>query len=171
MGLVATVKSLFEETYPLVDFVVDDLSLEELKKINDGSTIMSLAAIYTHVSLAEDGIVQDSAAGGTTLWERGGWAAKTGLTSERGFITEEQAQAMTAATWDLVKQYTAEVRAETLAYIDGLSEADLDREVQLYGNTRNVAYVLSNYAFFHILQHQGEMAALKGVMGKKGMPY
>ena len=171
MSLVATVKELFEETYPLVDFVVDDLSLDELKKVHDGATIMSILAIYTHVALAEDGIVQDSAAGRTTLWERGGWAAKTGLTEERGFISEAQARAMTAVQWEVVRAYTAAVRAETLAYLDSLSDSDMDRAVELYGKQRTVGYVMANYAYFHILQHQGELAALKGVMGKKGMPY
>jgi hypothetical protein len=171
MSTVATIKQMFEETYPLVDFVVDDLSLAELKKVHDGATIMSILAIYTHIALAEDWMIQDLVKGGKQLWESAGWAAKTGLEEKNGFITEEQAQGATDAQWAEIKAYTSAVRASTLAYLETATDEDLAQPKELYGKPRTIGYVVANYAFFHILQHQGEIAALKGVMGKKGMPY
>jgi len=171
MSTVATVKQLFEETYPLVDFVVDDLTLAELKKVHDGATIMSILAIYTHIALAEDWMVQDLVKGGQQLWQSSGWATKIGLEEKNGFISEEQAQSVTEAQWAEIKAYTAAVRASTMAYLDSATDADLAQPKELYGKPRTIGYVIANYAFFHILQHQGELAALKGVMGKKGMPY
>ncbi len=62
------------------------------------------------------------------------------------------------------------MQAATDAYLERLADEDLDREVTMMGGTRQVADALTTVAA-HTLEHSGEIAALKGVQGGKGLPY
>ena len=66
--------------------------------------------------------------------------------------------------------YRASVRAATDAYIANLTPTELDRQVELIGSQRPVADALA-IMVVHIASHGGEIAALKGVQGLKGLPF
>lgn len=54
--------------------------------------IGSAASIYAHVVLSEDGIVNGMLQGKPTLFESGGWSAKTGIQPQAGpFQSDEWA--------------------------------------------------------------------------------
>ncbi len=70
-----------------------------------------------------------------------------------------------------MKEYAEQVQKVTLDYIGTLSDADLDRQVdtQFFG-MQNVAYLLQ-LAAMHAAGHAGDLAAVKGSQGLKGLPF
>jgi len=70
------------------------------------------------------------------------------------------------------REYGKAVYTATDAYIAGLSDADLERKVdtRLIGE-QTVAFVLGTFVAWHVANHCGEIAALKGVQGLKGLPF
>ena len=65
--------------------------------------------------------------------------------------------------------YAEAVWAATDAYLDTLSPGDLDRMVKFAGGERTVADMLL-LGTSQALGHNGEIAALKGIQGAKGLP-
>jgi hypothetical protein len=72
---------------------------------------------------------------------------------------------------DPIKEYAANLQAGVLAHIGSLSDADFDREVetQFFGK-KSVAFLVS-LAGMHAVGHAGDMAAVKGMQGLKGLPF
>lgn len=70
------------------------------------------------------------------------------------------------------REYGKAVYTATDAYIASLSDADLERKVdtRLIGE-QTVAFVLGTFVAWHVANHCGEIAALKGIQGLKGLPF
>jgi uncharacterized damage-inducible protein DinB len=66
-------------------------------------------------------------------------------------------------------EYQSAVRAATDAYLSTLTPEELERNVEFAGGERTVADMLL-LACSHSLGHNGEIAALKGIQGAKGLP-
>jgi uncharacterized damage-inducible protein DinB len=66
-------------------------------------------------------------------------------------------------------EYQKAVWAATDTYLAGLTAEDLDRKVIL-GKREMTAAELLIMAIHQSLSHTGEIAALKGVQGAKGLP-
>lgn len=72
---------------------------------------------------------------------------------------------------DVVNAYGLQVQTSALDYVASLSDADLDREVDTrFFGTQNVGFLLQ-LAGMHTVGHTGDMAALKGIQGLKGLPF
>ena len=61
--------------------------------------------------------------------------------------------------------------AATDAYLAGLPDADLERKVQGPAGDTTVGWMIAVVLGTHFPQHVGEIAALKGVHGLKGLPF
>jgi hypothetical protein len=66
-------------------------------------------------------------------------------------------------------EYQAAVWAATDAFLATLTPEDLDRKVKFAGGERTVADIVLLSAS-QALSHMGEIAALKGAQGSKGLP-
>jgi len=118
----------------------------------------------------EDWMISTWLQGKPPLWETRGWAAKIGVATPPGG----------GGSWDEARQATLELASlmafqeavceATSAYLATLTPEDLDRPVDVFGSERPLATVLI-IVESHILGHMGEIAALKGVQGAKGLPY
>ena len=54
----------------------------------------------------------------------------------------------------------------------GLTPADLERKVDTgFIGEQTIAFVLGNIGVWHVAEHNGEIAALKGAQGLKGLPF
>ena len=62
------------------------------------------------------------------------------------------------------------VRAETDAYLAGLTPEELDRKVTTFMGELPVGAVLALF-IGHQAHHLGEVSALKGAQGVKGLPF
>jgi hypothetical protein len=70
------------------------------------------------------------------------------------------------------REYAKAVYGATDAYIARLSDSGLARKVQTgFIGEQSAAFVISNILGWHIAEHTGEIAALKGVQGLKGLPF
>ncbi len=72
---------------------------------------------------------------------------------------------------DSFQAYAKAVFAQTDAYLAGLSDADLVRKGQGPGGETTLGWFVVNILATHVPQHLGEIAALKGVQGLKGLPF
>jgi hypothetical protein len=70
-----------------------------------------------------------------------------------------------------VNEYGARLTKLAGDYIASLSDADLDRqlETQFFG-IQSVGYMLQ-LAAMHAVGHAGDIAAIKGIQGVKGLPF
>jgi hypothetical protein len=129
-----------------------------------------ISAILVHALTAEDRFVQQVLQGKPRIWETEGWAEKIGLPippgGGRGW-DEVRGAALSLAP---VLQYQQAVRTATDAYLATLTPADLDRSVTLFNGERPAAEVFA-LLVTHSTGHAGEIAALKGVQGVKGLPF
>lgn len=151
------------------DAAVGDLTDEQLNWTPPGTT-NPIRAILIHILAAEDRFIQAALQGKPLVWQTEAWAERVGLKSLPGYGQGWDESKQTPLKLAPLLDYRTSVRAATDAYIATLTPAELDRQVELIGSQRPVADALAIMAV-HIASHGGEIAALKGVQGLKGLPF
>ncbi len=163
-------RSQFQQMHQFVEMTVADCADEALNARGDGWTINPIGALYAHLILAEDAMVNGRARGGETLLVSEGWGEKIGISD----ASSRQSESWSDFKADLpaLRSYAAAVAAATDDFLATASDADLLREVDAPGGgTQPVITFLANIGVTHIAGHWGEIAALKGVQGLKGLPF
>lgn len=172
MDAASIIRGQLTQTHGFTEQALADLSADELCRRADGA-IQSIAAIYLHAAQSEDYLVNASLRGLPLLFERDGWAAKFGcdLPEETG-LSDALSAAMPAADMAALRAYAQQVYAATDDYLGGLSDTDLDGTTTFgpVGEMRIGAF-LGNVVVWHAIQHSGEICALKGLLGKRGLPF
>jgi uncharacterized damage-inducible protein DinB len=133
-------------------------------------TLSSIGAILAHSLATEDFLIQEVIQNKPLIWESGGWGEKVGLPVMPGIgqgWEEARGKALKVAP---LLAYQQAVRAAVDAYLAQLTAEELDRPVELRGNARPVADRLV-LAVVHASQHAGEIAAIRGMQGLKGLPF
>jgi len=160
-----------KETLALVheylDAAFDGCEGEVLTRMLPGATVGPIGAIYLHAVASEDWAVQQLIQRKPKIADTGGWFERLGMAQAKD-------PDFSKANMDLtvMKEFTQAVRSASFAYLDSISDADLDREIDWFGRaTHNIAWVLADVVHAHQGVHAGEIAALKGVMGLKGLPF
>src|SRR3990172_1247719 len=155
-----------------LDPILGDCSQEVLNRNLSNATITSIASIYAHLVFAEDVIVQALLQGKPVLYQSDGWEAKTGV-AFLGMPPEIKRDWATSLRMDLpsFQEYAKTVFAATDAYLAGVPDADLQRKVSGPFGEQTAEWVDLDPLGTHAPQHAGEIAALKGVQGVKGLPF
>ena len=152
-----------------VMMIVGDLT-QEVAHVQPPGNVAPIAPIMAHMLGAEDFFVNVLVAGKPTILETGGWTAKAEMPAGRPMMTPEFA----TATFKIegLKGYAQALFAEVEAYLGSASEADLEKLIDTpLGTKQPAAEFLSGLAISHVTAHAGEIAALKGVQGLKGLPF
>lgn len=151
------------------DGAMQDTTEEQLNWLPP-STANSIKATLLHTLTSEDDFIQVLIQEKPSLWDSGSWSMKIGLAIPPG--RDGGWEEIKAATVPLapVLAYGQVVRQATDAYVATLSAGDLDREVKIANQTLLVAALLVMLAN-HASSHAGEIAAIKGIQGVKGLPY
>lgn len=133
-------------------------------------TANTISAILVHYLVCEDLFIQSVIRGQPRIWDDKGWGEKTGIkkTPEYGGDWEEFKH-MTVKIKPIL-EYQKAVRAATNSYLEGLTPDELDRKVTLGDWECTVADMLIHLAR-HNLSHAGEISAMRGIQGGKGLPY
>ncbi|MEZ4518949.1 MAG: DinB family protein [Chloroflexota bacterium] len=157
--------------HELQTMVTADLTQEQAAWIPPG-TANPIAAQYAHSVCAEDGVIQTVLQGKTPLFASD-WAGRTGISDPQIMATPEWSRSVTV---DLpaLREYATAVTAASRAYIAGLTDEDLGRELDLtaFGlGRRTVGLLLQANLIAHIHNMVGEISALKGAQGAKGYPF
>jgi uncharacterized damage-inducible protein DinB len=162
-------RAQYQQSNSILEQVIDDCDADTLRH-EAGGTIGTIGSIYAHTVFDQDGMFV-GAGREPSIWATGGWAEKTGLGEMSGRQTQEWAQ--TAHDMDLpaLREYAREVYAATDAYLEGLSDEDLAEEIETFAGTQPRGQYLGTICLWHIANHQGEIAALKGAQGLKGLPF
>jgi len=148
--------------------VVADLTEEQLNWPAPGTT-NTIGAMYLHISTAEDTLIHTVIQGIPRLWESGDWADKINISKppSRGDWSSVKDKSLALAP---ILAYQQVIQAATTAYVTALSDAELARPVTFGGRSEVVADILARLVV-HATFHAGEIAAIKGVHGLKGLPF
>jgi uncharacterized damage-inducible protein DinB len=163
------ISQLVEAIHHMVDDAMKDITIEQFNNVPPG-TANTISAVFVHLVNSEDFFIQELLLGKPKLWEQGGWDKKTGVNIVPDYGGNwEMFKQMTLAI-EPVLAYQKEVRAATDSYLAKLTAGDLDRMVSFAGGERSVASVI-NLLVCHTVHHAGEISALRGIQGGKGLPY
>ncbi len=158
--------------HDVLEQTIADCEQETLDKNLPGATITCAGSIYAHCVFSEDEILHGMLQGKPALYRAQDWAGRAGV--------EPPSTPDFAPDWGRTvkmnlpafREYAKAVYGATDAYIAALSDADLERKVQTgFIGEQTVAFVVSNILGWHVAEHTGEIAALKGVQGLKGLPF
>lgn len=158
--------------HDILEQTIADCQQETLDKNLPGATITSVGSVYAHVVFSEDEILHGMLQGKPALYRAENWAGRTGV--EPPSTPDFKAEWARTVKMNLpaFREYAKAVYGATDAYIAALSDADLERKVQTgFIGEQTVAFVVSNVLGWHVAEHNGEIAALKGVQGLKGLPF
>jgi hypothetical protein len=172
MSLQTAVQSQLAFWHGTLGPILGDCGSEVLNKQLPDGTITSIASIYAHIVWSEDAIVQAMLQGKPALYQSDGWEAKTGIPYP-GMPPSMNPEWANKLKMDLgpFQEYAKAVFAATEAYVGGVSDAELSRKVPTPIGEQTVEWVVATLLGTHAPQHIGEIAALKGVHGLKGLPF
>lgn len=150
---------------------------EEMMHKTPGGKALPLGATYAHQVFSEDAIVNGMIQGKQPLF-LSDWKDKTGASEPMPHMddkwSENNEKWAHSVQFNLpqIKEYAKAVFDTTQFYVDGLTDADLEQEIDLGSwGKQSVATLLSDYVIGHRNAITGEMSALKGIQGAKGYPF
>ncbi|MCY4393282.1 MAG: DinB family protein [Chloroflexi bacterium] len=162
-------RAQFAWIHQLLAGTMSDCSQETADHRGEGWAISPISAIYAHIAITQDGIVHGLVQGRPTLLESDGWDGKLGL---------EAAGPRDASSWadkrfDLatVRDYAAAVQAATDAFLLEAPDDLLEKAMETPMGEQRAIDMLANVGVAHVASHWGEIAALRGVQGEKGLPF
>ena len=145
---------------------MEDLT-DEVVHAEAGGTTNTIAQILAHVVTGQDLLIREKLSGAPTLHESG-WAEKTGIPKVRTEIWQSHAWHLNLEAFN---EFRLAVEANSTAYVDALQFADLDLlRNWVWGPERPIGTLLQTIFINHALGHCGEISALKGIRGLKGLP-
>lgn len=130
-----------------------------------GSTINTIAQVYAHTVVAEDAFVAE-AQGTQPVLLRDGWAPRLGIAEATPRQTPGWAELQPDLA--LAREYAGAVYSATDAFLASVPGDVLLRELD--GPAGKVLFV-AEIMLSHVSEHWGEIVALKGVHGLKGLPF
>lgn len=163
-------KSTFDIAHMVFNAVTADLTEEQCAYNIAGGTVPNAAAILAHAIYGEDAVVNRMARGMDPVLLRGDFMGRTGINAEAMGMTPEWL-AMDFKL-DGLLQYAEAVFAETAAFLESATTEMLDRPVDTpLGTKMPAAEAVGAFGIVHISEHTGEISALKGAQGGKGLPF
>ena len=169
MDTIEFICQLVAAAHHQVDDSMKDTTVEQFNWTPPG-TANPISAVFVHLLNSEDFFVQNIMQEKSRLWEEGGWSEKTGVNNTPGYGGNWDEFKHGSLALEPVLVYQQAVRAATDSYLDELTQDELERKVKFAGGDRSVADMFILLAS-HTLCHAGEVAALKGIQGSKGLPY
>jgi uncharacterized damage-inducible protein DinB len=174
MNAIELLKSQVNMAHTFLDGTCADVSREQADGLPGGKA-HPIGATMAHIVLAEDIVISMFARGAQPL-VMGEWSGKTGVSEPEPMDRSEENLLAWANRVQVdipqLQQYGKAVLKNTLDWVDSLTEADLDRELNPPGfGKQTVASMISLAALVHVSNHCGEVSALKGIQGAKGYPF
>ena len=141
---------------------------EVAKKKLPGAAINPILTVLAHAIFNLDGMINGTAAEAEPVIATGDWRSRTGIPGDSSWQTEE----WVATEFDLegVRAYGEAVFDAALTFLDRVTDADLDRQIQTGGGPFSIASFIAGPGIAHFMVHMGEVAGVQGVQGIKG-PY
>lgn len=144
---------------------VDGLSEDELAIRVDGRA-NSIAWLVWHQARVADSHIAD-AADEEELWSSEGWMDRFDLALDRadtGYGHSAEQAAVVRASAELLRGYAEAVADRTTRYVEGLSDADLDRVVDEHWDPPVTLGVRLVSVLDDCIQHLGQAALVRGLV-------
>lgn len=166
----AVLNGQFDSGHQALDYTVGDLTVEQLHHYHEDSTIGTPASIYLHVAWVEDLVVNHMLQGRPTVYDSQGWGEKLpDAAVHRGPSSLEWALSVKTPDVASLKEYANAVRPTVTEYIANASDEELDRMIDFFAGPTPIYGALS-MLIWNLGVHTGEIAALRGLAGMKGLP-
>jgi len=169
MDVITYIRQQMNNAYQQLDTIMQDITEDQFNWLPSG-TINPISVILVHVLGGEDFFVQSILQAKPRIWESQKWGQNIGIQEPPGPGSnwdEIRAIKMTMAP---LLAYGQALRKATDTYLANLTPAELEHQVNFAGQPRSVAEILM-ILVVHIASHAGEMAAVKGMQGIKGLPF
>jgi uncharacterized damage-inducible protein DinB len=168
MTVAELLRDLFGRVETDVYGAVEGLDVDALTYRVDGSA-NSIAWLVWHLARVQDDHVAD-VAGIEQIWTADGWAERFGLpfpVGEIGYGQSSDEVGAVRADADLLLGYYDAVHAQTLRYLDGLAEDDLDRIVDRRWDPPVTLGVRLVSVADDDIQHAGQAAFVRGIVERR----
>jgi hypothetical protein len=168
MDAVALLRMQLRSAHTWCENTLGTVDGEALHKVPPGRANPAAVA-YAHTVCSEDMTINGWLKGAAPLLA-GEWSGKTG-------VSEAMPQGAAYFDWtrkvqvDIprVREYAQAVYAASDAYFASLTEADLERTIDVPGvGAQTLAWILSQWVIGHVHDETGEISAIKGVNGMTG---
>lgn len=162
-------RAQFQTIHQFLDMTIADCSPEVLEKKDDAWTINKVGSLYAHIVLSEDMMLNGMGKGGDLVLKSDGWEEKLGIHD----ASPRQDEHLADLTIDLETfcEYAKAVAAATDDFLANATDEQLNKEVDSPVGKQPFITFFANIGLTHIAGHWGEIAALKGVQGLKGLPF
>jgi hypothetical protein len=160
--------TLFAEGHRTLDTVMADMPQEMLAWQPPG-TALPIGMIFAHAVGLEDLYLRQIIQQQPLLWQEQSWERRLGHPQ-----APNQWNILKLLPPDMaeLRAYQAAVFAQSRAYVHALSASDFDQPLTFPGSTWSMTIgQLLGVVVAHTFGHAGEIAALKGVQGAKGLPF
>jgi hypothetical protein len=128
-----------------------------------------IGIIWLHTIAAEDSFISILSKE-VSLWKTEGWAATFGLEKPPNIGEDWSAYEQGKLTVENLRAYTQVVQKQTDHHLASISDDVLDEEIKFFTESDPKAAVWA-LLVSHALEHAGEIAAIKGMQGEKGLPF
>jgi uncharacterized damage-inducible protein DinB len=166
MDVAALLREVYDRIPPLVRTAVEGLDADRLAEA-PAPGANTVGWLVWHLTRVEDDHIAD-VAGAQQLWATEDWPARFGLPADPSDIgyghTAEQVAAVRPASAELLTGYHDAVHERTVAFLGGLSSADLDRVVDTRWDPPVTLGVRLVSIADDALQHAGQAAYVRGLL-------
>jgi hypothetical protein len=155
----------------ILEMTVDGVTPEQLAWIPPGIA-NPIGATYAHAICEIDALIHLLFQGKPPLFAST-WEGKTGIDEPR-WVSEFDWARRVQVDLPKAREYARAAYAQADGYLAGLSETDLEREIDLTAQglgMRSLDWCLHALIIGHLHNMAGEISALKGVQGAKGYPF
>jgi uncharacterized damage-inducible protein DinB len=168
MNAIAYLQTQIESMRYMLNAALKSLSDDQLSWAPPGS-LSSIGVIWLHMIAAEDSYIsilskQDK------LWETEGWNVTFGLEQYPNIGEDWDAYEQAELTVADLQAYTQAVHQHTDAHLAAITDDVLDEKIKFFTESDPKA-ALWALLVTHALQHTGEIVAIKGMQGGKGLPF
>jgi hypothetical protein len=162
--------AMFAEAHRMLGLVMQDVTAEKLAwSPPPPSNALPIGCIFAHAIGLEDLYIQQLFQQQPLVWEQQGWASRLGHELPPNHWN---VQRVLPPDMPALLEYQTAVFENSRAYVAGLSADDFDRQLEFPGRqwSMSIAQLLA-VVVSHTLGHAGEIAALRGVQGDRGLPF
>jgi hypothetical protein len=158
--------------HDILEQTIADCTQETLDRNLPNATITNVGSIYAHILFSEDGIVHGMLQKRPLAYQAQHWASRLNVSMPASPMFDPAWGRAVRMHLPSFREYAKAVYAATDAYVAGLGPADLERKVDTgFVGEQTVGFVVGNILVWHVAEHNGEIAALKGAQGLKGLPF
>jgi uncharacterized damage-inducible protein DinB len=168
MEAIKYLKSQLEGMWHLQKATLESVTDDIVMKVPEG-TVSPIGVIWLHLVSTQDHFTA-IITGVQSLWKTEGWDEKFSVEKAPGFGMDWSTYQGMEWSIELLQDYTLAVKAFVQQAVDSMDNETLDERVKFFTDSdpKSDVWVL---LIGHTLHHCGEIAAINGVFGGKGLPF